>query len=85
MINLLTKMLVGAYNREARKFHKSAKLQGKMANKAVDRATELEDESREKMEHSVELTYECRANVDRAVAMLAKAKEVESLLLRDVK
>lgn len=85
MINFLTKLLVGAYNLEARKFHKAAQVQGKLANKAGDRATELAAESREQMEHSIELTHESRANVDRAVAMLAKAKEVESFFLGDVK
>ena len=85
MINFLTKLLVGAFKLEARKFHKKAQVQSAASKHAADAAVRLARRSQEAVEDSRDLQQEARHNTDRAAHFISKSKAVESFFTGDVK
>lgn len=85
MINFLTKLLVGAYQMEARKFNKKSQALSTASKHAADAAIRLAQRSQAAVDDSREFQQEARHNADRAAHFAAKGESVKEFFLGETK
>lgn len=83
IVNLLTRLLVEAYRREARRISREADKLGKAQAAEALASVELAKQADAARQQSVELGIQKGHTVDRAIGVAAKANKIESLFKLD--